>query len=305
MYRTACFSLRYLWANGNFTNSMTIAILRPFATALLALTVTHAAHAGQLPRPDHVVVIIEENHGYAQIMDKRNSASYIHALAKRGVLFTDSHGITHPSQPNYLALFSGSTQGITNDACLRSFDSDNLASALLDAGFSFATFSESLPATGDLSCGAGAYQRKHNPAANWQGTRLPAGINRRFVDFAELPSGDFSKLPTVSFVIPDQNNDMHDGSFGEADEWLKKHIAPYVDWAYKHNSLLILTWDEDDFRAENDIVTILAGPMVNAGTSAQRIDHYNVLRTLLDFYGLPALGASRDAEAIKGVSKKR
>ena len=108
----------------------------------------------------------------------------------------------------------------------------------------------------------------------------------------------------MSFVIPDQNNDMHDGSFEEADEWLKKHIAPYVDWAMKHNSLLILTWDEDDFRGDNHIATILAGPMVNAGTSAQRIDHYNVLRTLLDFYGLPALGASRDAEAIKGVWKK-
>jgi acid phosphatase len=250
------------------------------------------------------VVVIEENHGYAQIMDKRNSASYIHALAKRGMLFTESHGISHPSQPNYLALFSGSAQGVTNDACLHSFNSDNLASALLDAGFSFATFSESLPATGDLSCASGAYQRKHNPAANWQGTRLPAEINKRFADFAELPLGDFSKLPKVSFVIPDQNNDMHDGSFEAADQWLKKHIDPYVAWGNKHNSLLILTWDEDDFRGENHIVTILVGPMVNVGTSAQRIDHYNVLRTLLDFYGLPALGASREAEAINDVWKK-
>ena len=275
------------------------------AAALLALTLAPAAHAGKLPRPDHVVIVIEENHGYSQIMDKHNSASYIHALAKRGVLFTQSYGVTHPSQPNYLALFTGSTQGVTDDACLRSFDNDNLASALLDAGFSFATFSESLPATGDLSCAPGAYQRKHNPAANWQGTRLPAGINKRFADFANLPRGDFSKLPTVSFVIPDQNNDMHDGSFEAADQWLKTHIAPYEAWAMKNNSLLILTWDEDDFRGDNHIVTILAGPMVKAGTSRQRIDHYNVLRTLLDFYGLPALGASRDAEAIKGIWKKR
>jgi len=275
------------------------------AAALLALTLAPAAHAGKLPRPDHVVIVIEENRGYAQIMDQRNSASYIHALAKRGVLFTESYGVSHPSQPNYLALFTGSTQGVTDDACLRSFDNDNLASALLDAGFSFATFSESLPATGDLSCAPGAYQRKHNPAANWQGTRLPAGINKRFADFANLPRGDFSKLPTVSFVIPDQNNDMHDGSFEVADQWLKTHIAPYEAWAMKNNSLLILTWDEDDFRGDNHIVTILAGPMVKAGTSRQRIDHYNVLRTLLDFYGLPALGASRDAEAIKGIWKKR
>jgi len=279
---------------------------RLLAAALFALTLAPSAHAGQLPRPDHVVVVIEENRGYAQIMDKRNGASYIHALAKRGALFTESHGITHPSQPNYLALFSGSTQGVTNDACLRSFDNDNLASTLLDAGFSFATFSESLPAIGDLSCASGAYQRKHNPAANWQGTRLPTGANQRFADFPQ----DFAKLPTVSFVIPDMDNDMHDGSFEAADEWLKTHIEPYVDWAFKHNSLLILTWDEDDFRGDNHIVTILVGPMVQAGTSPQRIDHYSVLRTLLDFYGLPALGASSDAEAIrdiwnKGIEKKR
>jgi acid phosphatase len=274
-----------------------------FFISLLAVALAPAAHAEQLPRPDHVVIVIEENRGYAQIMDKRNSASYIHALAKRGVLFTESYGVAHPSQPNYLALFSGSTQGVASNACPHSFSTDNLASTLLDAGFSFTSYAESLPATGDLSCMSGAYQRKHNPVANWQGTRLPAELNKRFADFANLPRGDFSRLPTVSFVIPDQNNDMHDGSFEAADEWLKTRIAPYVDWAFKHNSLLILTWDEDDYRQDNHVVTLLVGPMVKPGTSPQRIDHYSVLRTLLDFYGLPALGASRDAEAIKGVWK--
>jgi len=273
---------------------------RFLATALFALALAPAVHAGQLPRPNHVVIVIEENHGYAQIMDKRNRASYIHALAKRGLLFTESHGVTHPSLPNYLALFSGSTQGVSSDSCLHTFNNENLASSLLDAGFSFVTYSESLPVTGDLGCSSGAYQRKHNPAANWQGTRLPAGINQRFADFPR----DFSRLPTISFVIPDQNNDMHDGSFETADQWLKTHIEPYVTWALKHNSLLIITWDEDNFRAENHVATIWVGPMVKSGVSMQRIDHYSVLRTLLDFYGLPALGASRDAEAINGVWKK-
>lgn len=271
---------------------------RLFALALLAL-VFAPAHAGKLPRPDHVVVVIEENRGYSQIMGMRNSNSYIHALARRGALFTQSYGITHPSQPNYLALFSGSTQGVVSNSCPHRFDGDNLASSLLDGGLSFASYAESLPAAGDLSCSSGAYQRKHNPAANWQGMRLPAGVNLRLAD---LPK-DFAQLPTVSFVIPDQDNDMHDGDFARADAWLKARIGPYVEWAYQHNSLLILTWDEDDYREGNHIVTILVGPMVKTGTSAQRIDHYNVLRTLLDFYGLPALGASRDAAPIRGVWK--
>lgn len=266
---------------------------------LLTLTIALSASAEHLPHPDHVVVFIEENRGFAQIMDKANSDSYIHALTKRGTLFTQSYGVTHPSQPNYLALFSGSTQGVTDNRCGHSFNNDNLATTLRDAGLSFVSYAESLPAVGDLTCMSGAYQRKHNPVTNWQGTRLPAEVNLRFSDFPQ----NFSQLPTVSFVIPDQNNDMHDGSFAAADAWLKTNIAPYVEWAEKHNSLLILTWDEDDYKQDNRVVTLLVGPMVKSGTSAQRISHYNVLRTLLDFYGLPALGNSADVQPIEHIWK--
>jgi arylsulfatase A-like enzyme len=271
------------------------------AIALLVVVLAPDARAEQLPRPDHVVVVIEENRSYAQIMDKLNINSYIHALAKRGVLFTQSYGVAHPSQPNYLALFSGSTHGITNNSCPNILDSDNLATRLLDSGLSFASFAESLPEVGDDTCVSGAYHRKHNPVTNWQGTRLAAELNKRFVDFPQ----DFSKLPTISFVIPDQDNDMHDGSFEASDDWLKARIAPYSEWAMEHNSLLILTWDEDNYQADNHIVTILVGPMVKAGKSAQRINHYSVLRTILDFYDLPALGESHDVEAINGIWEKR
>jgi len=272
-----------------------------FTLALFIITFSPFVHANNLPRPDHVVVVIEENKSFKQIMDIRYRDSYIHALAKRGMLFTQSYGITHPSQPNYLALFSGSTQGVTNNICPLIFDTENLATVLLDAGLSFVSYSESLPEIGDLSCESGAYKRKHNPAANWQNTRLPAEMNKRMADFPE----DFSKLPTISFVLPNQNNDMHDGSFEDADNWLKKYIAPYVDWAMKNNSLLILTWDEDNFRADNHITTIFIGPMIRAGESDQHINHFNLLRTLLDFYDLPKLGASAGAKTIKGIWQKK
>ncbi len=265
--------------------------MRYLYAVLFTLILKPAAQAAQLPRPDHVVVVIEENRGYSQIMDKQNSDSYIHALAKRGHLFTQSYGVTHPSQPNYLALFSGSTQGITSNACPQSFSGNNLASSLIDKGLSFSSYAESLPVAGDTSCVSGSYQRKHNPTVNWQNTRLPAAANLTFNDFPT----DFSRLPTVSFVIPDQRSDMHDGSFYQADQWLKTHIDPYVTWAFKHNSLLILTWDEDSFNENNRVVTLLVGPMVKTGASAQHINHYSVLRTLLDFYELPAFNASLDA----------
>lgn len=275
-------------------------IMRQFPTILIALTLATSAFAEHLPRPEHVLVVIEENHGFAQIMNMEHVDSTINALARRGVLFTQSYGVTHPSLPNYLALFSGSTQGVRDDACPYSFSGDNLATALLDKGLSFASYSENLPSSGDLSCGSGAYQRKHNPLSDWQGTRLPASMNLRFSDFPQ----DFSKLPTVAFVVPDQQHDMHDGSFEAADEWLKNNITPYVDWSFKHNSLLILTWDEDNGSENNRVVTLMVGPMLKVGTSAQRINHYNVLRTLLDFYKLPAIGASRDAMPISGVWNK-
>jgi len=250
-----------------------------------------------LPRPDHVVVVIEENHGYSQIVSDIKSSPYIHELMTKGVLFTQSYGVTHPSQPNYLALFSGDTQNVTDDSCPHTFNTDNLAKQLLNAGLSFAIFSEDLPFVGDMSCMSGGYQLKHNPMVNWQGTQLPPEMNKRFADFTQ----DFAQLPTVSFVIPNQDNDMHDGSIEAADNWLKIHIGPYVDWAYEHNSLLILTWDEDDFMGDNRIVTIMVGPMVNAGTSAQRINHYNVLRTLLELNNLPAIGESKNVEVIKDI----
>src|SRR3989338_1927467 len=105
---------------------MKISMRHLFILGLLALTLAPVAHAGRLPRPDHIVVVIMENRGYSQIMDMRNGNSYIHALARRGVLFTQSYGVTHPSQPNYLALFSGAMQGITNNACPNSFNTYNL-----------------------------------------------------------------------------------------------------------------------------------------------------------------------------------
>ena len=83
---------------------------------------------------------------------------------------------------------------------------------------------------------------------------------------------------------------MHDGTILSADDWLKTHIGPYVTWAQSHNSLLILTWDEDDNSKDNHIPTIFVGPMVKPVTYDQRITHLNVLRTIEDLYNLPYLG---------------
>ena len=76
----------------------------------LARSGYRAPGANGVPRPDHVVIVIEENHSYSEIIGS-SAAPYINSLAAQGALFTQSHATTHPSQPNYLHLFSGSNQG--------------------------------------------------------------------------------------------------------------------------------------------------------------------------------------------------
>ena len=103
--------------------------------------------------------------------------------------------------------------------------------------------------------------------------------------------------------MPDQLNDMHDGSIKQGDDWLKQNIEPYAEWAMTHNSLLILTWDEDNGDADNHIATIMIGSMAKRGNSAQRIGHYNILRTISEMYGLPNLNESAHVKPITGVWK--
>ncbi|MDD5056972.1 MAG: alkaline phosphatase family protein [Sideroxydans sp.] len=263
----------------------------------LGLAQCASAAAQVLPRPDHIVIVVEENKSFARIIGNKD-APYLNALAQRGVLFTQSFGITHPSQPNYLALFSGTTRGISSNSCPLELTGENLGGALIAQGLSFVSYSESMPQAGFEGCRYGAYMRKHNPAANWKEL---AAFNQ---PFSALPT-DFEKLPTVSLVVPDQNNDMHDGSIAQGDAWLEQHIEQYAQWALTHNSLLIVTWDEGDYIGENRIATIFAGAMVQPGTSAQRINHYTLLRMISEMYGLPILGESANEKSIAGVWKSQ
>ncbi len=251
---------------------------------------THAQTT--LPTPSHVVLVIEENHSYNEIIGS-SSAPYINSLANTGASFTRSFAVTHPSEPNYLALYSGSTQGITDDSCPHTFGAPDLGGELIQAGLSFGGYSESLPSTGSMVCSSGSYARKHNPWVNF--TDVPASDNMPFTSF---PSTNFSSLPTISIVVPNLLDDMHDGTIQQGDSWLQQNIDSYVQWAKTNNSLLIVTWDEDDSSQSNQIPTIFVGPMVQSGQYSEQINHYNVLRTLEDMYGLPAANNSASATAI-------
>src|SRR5437588_409899 len=161
--------------------------------------------ASTLPLPTHIVVVVEENHGYSQIIGS-SQAPYINTLATQGALFTNSFAITHPSQPNYLALFSGSTQGVTNDTCPHTFYTQSLESELIAAGKSFVGYSEGLPSAGSKTCASGKYVRKHAPWTDF--TKDLARDNQPMTSFPT----NFATLPKVAWVIPNLDDDMHDGT---------------------------------------------------------------------------------------------
>jgi len=241
-----------------------------------------------------VVLVMMENHSYSDIIGN-SAAPYLNSLAGKGVSFSNARGTTHPSQPNYLALFSGSTQGVSDDSCLAPLGADNLGHQLRAAGFSFIGYSESLPEVGYRGCSSAPYAKRHNPWVDF--TDLPASVNQPLTAFPADPSN----LPTLSFVVPDVAHDMHDGSVTQGDTWLREHLASYATWAPAHRSLLLITWDEDDGSVLNHIPTIAVGYGVRAGTDTEPITQYRLLRTLEAAYRLAPLGSARATTAIASL----
>jgi phosphatidylinositol-3-phosphatase len=248
--------------------------------------------AAAIPQPAHVVIVVEENKA-AHILGNPQ-APFMTALATHGANMAQSFAETHPSEPNYLALFAGTTLGVTKDSCpVNGGTTPNLGSELLAAGYTFVGFAEDLPAAGSPVCSAGKYARKHVPWANF--TNVPATNS---LPFSAFPMGNYGSLPTVSFVIPNNDDNMHDGTIAQADAWLNRELSGYANWAVANNSLLILTWDEDDDGPRNQIPTVIYGAHVQPGTYNQQINHYSVLSTLEQMYGLPKTGYAASAPAI-------
>ncbi len=255
-----------------------------------------------LPQPAHIIVVLEENKDYSRIIGSA-SAPYINQLAQQGALFTNSHGLSHPSQPNYLDLFCGDDHGIKNNDTPRDLLSGpDLGSELAAANFTFTGYAEGLPHVGATDSKTGKYARKHCPWIDF--ADVPPAVSLPFdgdgFAFPDTAEG-FAKLPTVAFVVPNLDNDMHDGSVEQGDRWLQDHLGAYVQWAQTHNSLLILTFDEDNGSKANKIPTIFVGPMVRPGQYDEPITHFNVLRTMEQMYHLPYAGQSEAAQPIADV----
>jgi len=270
------------------------------------------ARAQPIPMPDHVVIVVEENRSFSQIIGNA-TAPYINGLLSQGASLTNMFAITHPSQPNYIAFFSGSQQGVTtnNTPTNLPFTTPNLGAQLIQSGRTFTGYSQTLPSvgfTGDTFGGPSGYMRKHNPWVNWQNSGTPPFPSNTLLPttnqpFTAFPT-NFDALPTLSIVVPDQLNDMHDGTIAQGDLWLRNNLDAYVQWAKTHNSLFIMTFDEDDSSPGNNnrIATILVGGVVQPGvTTNQFLNLYGLLGTLEDMYGLGRIGNATGQAALTGI----
>lgn len=247
-----------------------------------------------VPHLDHVVIILEENKPATDIIGNPD-APYLNSLATDYATATNYSAITHPSLPNYLALTSGSTAGISNDCspdpstCAATGTS--IAQSLEAVGLTWRMYAESMPA----SCGmenSDRYAVKHNPFVYFSAVTDDHGSCAEhvvpFSEFATDLAND--QLPDLAFISPDLCSDMHDCPVATGDAWLAREVPQLLaSPAFAGNSLLVVTFDEGS-GSDNRVALLFAGPAAaKATTSNAAYTHYSLLRTIEAGLGLPTL----------------
>jgi len=250
----------------------------------------------------HVVVLVMENEESTDVLGN-SAAPYANALARRYGLATQSYAIAHPSLPNYLALTSGSTQGVSSDCTDCHVAAPNIVDQLEGAHISWKAYLEDLPHPCFRGSEAGGYAKKHDPFIYYDDIARSQPRCRRLVGFPQL-AADLrnGRLPTYAWISPNLCDDGHDCGVAGADRFLS-HTVPVLLRGLGPHGFLVITWDEGrtsrgccaGVARGGHIVTILAGPDVRRGSrSRQPVDHYGTLATIEEALGLPLLAGAGD-----------
>jgi hypothetical protein len=278
------------------------------APLVLAQPVRHraAGHPSQVPIAKHVFVVILEN------TDARlaENLPFVTRLAARGAILRNAHCITHPSQPNYLAVAAGSTLGITGSEPL-SLDGLHLGDLAEGKGLSWKVYAEQFPGACYLGETSGAvadgqYVRRHVPFLSFLNIQqnparcLTHVVNAGNFD-ADLAAGN---LPNLSIYIPDNLHNGHDSNAFIADAWMESRFGSLLDDPrFMDQMLFIITYDESSSPSDLRITTVLFGSMVRVGAeSSDSYNHYDLLRTIETVLGLGTLGRFDNyAHPVTGV----
>ena len=269
-----------------------VRILVPSFAALLLATACQPVASGGKPSPSpttappkHVFVIVLENTPYQLAMRQR----YIAGLAKQYAVATNYSEISNPSLPNYLAMTSGSTWGITDDE-FHTLPATGLGNQLSSAGISWKAYMEGF--TGDCFTSPYPYAVKHNPFSYYGGA-CPANI----VPMTDLTTDLNSDTPLLSWITPGMCNDGHDCGVARADRWLSQTVPQIVSsTAWKQGGVLFITWDESG-AGDGRVALLVVAPGLR-GQLTMPLNHYSLLATISDRLRVPRLGLAKQATSL-------
>jgi phosphatidylinositol-3-phosphatase len=269
---------------------------------LVALLFCTAAKAAPLvPAFEHVVVIVFENKESTSVLGNRAAPTF-NAYARRYANLTRYYGVTHPSLPNYLALVSGSTHGITTDCTSCVATGKSLADTIEASGRTWKTYAEGLPSPGFTGPSSGRYAKKHDPFAYFPDVADNPNRRTRIVPLSNLASDLRSgTLPSFSLLVPDLCHSMHDCSVRVGDTWLRRQTPPLLSLP---NSVVFVVFDEGStsIRGGGHTVALALGTAVRPRSRFSRVTgHYGLLRTIEQAWGLPLLGRSARTVPITGI----
>jgi Phosphoesterase family len=251
-----------------------------------------------------IMTVVLENTNYEDALRQ----PFLASLASRGALLSHFSAESHPSQPNYIAMISGSTFGVTSDGNVN-LDGRHIGDLLDAEGLQWKVYAEGYPGNCFLGSSAGDYVRKHVPFLSFKDVQRDAVRCSKIVNASEF-ARDLrdGKLPVYSFYVPDQKNDGHDTGVAVADRWLATTFGPLLqDPRFTKGLLLAVTFDESDgyIFGGNHVLTILWGDAITPGAKLDaRYNHYSLLRLVEDTLGLGTLGQGDEhAPIITGLWK--
>jgi hypothetical protein len=267
------------------------------------LTVDLAVAQAQSGPIDHVLIVVMENTDYSEAL----SQPFMGTLAHDGASLSNMNGVTHPSQGNYVGMVAGDKFNVIGDG-IYDLDVRHLGDLLEAKGKTWKVYAEAYPGNCFLDATASTYARKHVPFLSFTNiSGDPQRCNQHIVNADQLAIDvKNGTVPNYSLYIPDLNNDGHDTGAVFADQWLSRVMGPLIkNPDFMKNTLFILTFDESESYFGNQIYTAFYGPMVQPGSlNSDPLTHYNVLRTIEDFWQLGDLGQNDAlASPIRGIWK--
>src|SRR5215831_816235 len=235
-------------------------------------TPTPAPGGGTVPHSAHVVLVIEENHTFAEVL---SSMPWLVSQGNAYAYATDYHANEPGSLLDYLWLSSGSGEkafGCTGGGCSQPITSDNIFRELTKAGVSWRVYADSMPRQGYMGGDSGAYAERHNPAKWYSDVINSPALQQNMVPFTQFAADlAANRLPAYSIIVPDVNHDAHNGTLGQADSWLQTNVAPLLSspaFQPGGDGIMIVTFDECDGAVgacPQHIYTALIGPNVKRG----------------------------------------